>query len=81
MSRLARAGYVVKEYGKTDDNRETILMITPKAKAELASISEKFHDLFMQQYETMNENEKELLEVGLGHFDKALKLIKAEVKG
>lgn len=80
VSRLAKSGYIVKEYGKTDDNRETILSITPKAKDELKSVEEKCFEMFTKQYEKMDEQEKRLLEKGLEHFDNAVKSIRAEVK-
>lgn len=80
VSRLAKAGYVVKEYGRTGDNRETTLCITEKAKETLALIEKKCFERFMEQYRELDEEKKELLEQGLKHFDKAAKIIKAEVE-
>ncbi len=78
VSRLCKAGYVIKEYGKTDDNRETILSLTQKAKDELQDISSKCFEIFYEEYNSMNFEQQKLLEDGLEHFDNVVKLIKAE---
>ncbi|MBQ6554279.1 MAG: hypothetical protein IJL89_03500, partial [Firmicutes bacterium] len=80
VSRLAKAGYIVKEYGRTSDNRETTLCITEKAKETIADIEKKCFDRFMDYYHILDEEKKELLEQGLRHFDKAVKIIKSEVE-
>ncbi len=78
VSRLARAGFIVKEYGKTTDNRETILSITPKAKEELQNIADKFFEELKSNYNKMNKKEQDLLRQGIEHFDNVVKYIKAE---
>ncbi|MBR6400731.1 MAG: winged helix DNA-binding protein [Firmicutes bacterium] len=78
VSRLARAGYVVKEYGKTDDNRETILSVTDKGVKELQEINRRCFDIFMDEYNLMGTGQKRMLEEGLAHFDNVVKLIKLE---
>ncbi len=80
VSRLAKAGYVIKEYGKTSDNRETTLCITDKAKEKILIIENKCFDIFMEQYHQLDEEKKVLLEEGIKHFDKAVKIIKSEVE-
>lgn len=79
VSRLARAGYVVKEYGKTKDNRETVISLTEKAKDELAHIKTKMYAALSESYDRLNDEEKNLLEQGIMHFDNSVKLIRAEV--
>ena len=78
VSRLCKAGYVIKEYGKTDDNRETILSLTQKAKDELQDISNKFYELFYEEYNALDRERQKLLEDGLEHFDNVVKIIKEE---
>ncbi|MBQ8940250.1 MAG: winged helix-turn-helix transcriptional regulator [Firmicutes bacterium] len=78
VSRLCRSGYVIKEYGKTDDNRETILSVTQKAKDELQAVSNRCFEIFYEEYNQMNPEQQKLLEDGLEHFDNVVKLIKAE---
>ena len=80
VSRLAKAGYVIKEYGKTDDNRETILSISDKAKEELIDISKKCFDMFLDEYRSMSSEQQKTLEEGLEHFDKLVSIIKTEGK-
>ena len=80
VSRLAKAGYVIKEYGRTDDNRETILSVTEKAKAELKAIHAECFKLFMNEYNAMSEEKRLLLEEGLEHFDNVVKLMNAEAE-
>ncbi|MBQ9518627.1 MAG: MarR family transcriptional regulator [Firmicutes bacterium] len=80
VSRLAKAGFVVKEYGKTDDNRETIISLTDKAKTELKDIARKYYDIFLKEYNSMTAEQQRTLEEGLEHFDRLVNLIKTEGK-
>ena len=75
VSRLTKAGYVIKEYGKTDDNRETIISLTQKAKDELHSIAKECFDMFLDEYNSMTAEQQKMLEEGLEHFDKLVNLI------
>ena len=80
VSRLAKAGFVIKEYGKTDDNRETIISLTDKAKEELHNIAKKCFEMFLEEYNAMSREQKAILEEGLEHFDKLVNIIKTEGK-
>lgn len=80
VSRLAKAGYVVKEYGKTDDNRETIISLTENAGKELHDIAKKCFDMFLEEYKAMTPQQQQILEEGLEHFDKLVSIIKTEGK-